>query len=47
MNKSNRFVKNRNTFQGKKPLLIQEEDRGGQGLKGIMNLHNHYLRPLV
>jgi hypothetical protein len=27
----------------KKPLLIQEEEIGGQGLKGIVRLHYHSL----
>jgi hypothetical protein len=32
------------TYFNKKPLLIQEEDRGGQGPEGAISLHDCNLR---
>jgi hypothetical protein len=47
MLKLTQFVKCGNYVLLKKPLLIQEEDRGEQGLEGTANLHNHNLRSLI
>ena len=45
MNKSTQFVNCGNyVFFIKKPLLLKEEERGGQGLEGSVSLNDNSLR---